>query len=137
MQVTKMIKSPSQVVNEWNDSMILPHPGGVVASGSEEGSVLMSVGGNVILRLNEVATLIWQVLEEGRDKGGLGTDEVLHGLVQLLEGCLVEQVPQKLVERDVYCFLDDLLQRNLLLVITDSDTDRRYQIPDGIFWSKK
>ena len=95
----------SKDVDEQDDTMIVPRHIGV-ADVVEEGSVLMSVGGNVILRLNEVGTLIWQVLEDGRDKGGLEASDVFTGLVPLLEGCLTEPVPRKHVKRDLVDFLE-------------------------------
>jgi hypothetical protein len=110
---------------------------GNTVAGLEEGSVLMSIGGNVILRLNGVGTLIWQVLEEGRNKGGLELRDVLEGLVPLLEGCLAEPIPRKRVKDDVSSFLDALLHKNLIEAIDTSDTRRVYLINRGIFWSRK
>jgi hypothetical protein len=127
----------SKDVNEQDDTMIVPHHRGVAVEGVEEGSVLMSVGGNVILRLNEVGTLIWQVLEDGRDKGGLEAGDVFTRLVPILEGCLTEPVPRKHVKRDLMNFLDVLLQKSLLEAIDISDAKRLYLVPDGIHWSKK
>src|SRR5215217_5846585 len=127
----------SKEVTERDDLMKVPHHRSITAGGLEEGSVLMSVGGNVILRLNEVGTLIWQVLEEGRNKGGLELGEVLDGLVPLLEGCLTEPVPRKRVKSDVLTFLDALLQKNLLEAIDTTDAKKLYRVGDGIFWSKK
>lgn len=128
----------SQAVSEREDTMIVPHHQmGATVGGLEEGSVLMSVSGNVILRLNEVGTLIWQVLEEGKDKGGLELGEVFDELVPLLEGCLAEPIPLTRVKSDVSSFLKVLLQKNLIEAIETSDAKTLYLIPNGIFWSRK
>ena len=137
MQIHKMSTVISNHVGEPDDTMIVPHRMSVAVEEFEEGSVLMSVGGNVILRLNEVGTLIWQVLEEGSSKGGLELGEVFDGLFPLLEGCLAEPVPRKRVKADVSSFLDTLLQKNLIETKDKSDAKKLYLVSSGIFWSKK
>ncbi|HYK20066.1 MAG TPA: PqqD family protein, partial [Pyrinomonadaceae bacterium] len=137
MKAAKMETVIVKNFNEQDDAMLVPHQAEVAVDESEEGSVLMSVSSNVILRLNEMGTLIWQVLEEGRDKGGLEVDEVLHRLVPVLECRLTEPVPRRRVKRDVLSFLDTLHQKKLVEVIDKSHAKRLYLVPGGIFWSKK
>ncbi len=102
----------------------------------EDGSVLFSINGDMMFKLNTVGTLVWEVLEERkRTKTGLTSAEVLDHLVKRLGQCLINPVPLKTVWQDLDRLLRTLAQKDLLLVNMNFEGRVVYRIAEGTFWS--
>src|SRR6266851_4484944 len=118
-------------------SLIIPRDPTRRMAGPTEGSVLLSVKGDVVLKLNSVSTLVWRVLDESKgNKPWLTVSEILSHLVGLLEGCLNNPVPLQIVRQDLERLLHALVQKNLLRVGTDTYGRSVYRSADGVSWSK-
>jgi hypothetical protein len=88
-----------------------------IANQVKDGSILLSVDGDRICRLNGVGALIWIVLEEGRD--GLTITDIVELLSRRFEsinreGHLRYEAPQEQLQRDTEKFLRKLVEKKWL-----------------------
>jgi Transglutaminase-like superfamily/Coenzyme PQQ synthesis protein D (PqqD) len=91
-----------------------------IANQVKDGSILLSVDGDRICRLNGVGALIWIVLEEGRD--GLTITDIVERLSKRFEsinreGLLRYEAPQERLQRDTERFIQKLVEKNWLQTI--------------------
>jgi Transglutaminase-like superfamily/Coenzyme PQQ synthesis protein D (PqqD) len=88
-----------------------------IANQVKDGSILLSVDGDRICRLNGVGALIWIVLEEGHD--GLTITDIVERLSKRFEsinreGHLRYEVTQEQLQRDTEKFLRELVEKKWL-----------------------
>ena len=97
------------------------------------GSVLLSTRDGRMLKLNSIATMVWELLESRTV--GLIEIEISDAVFRLLEQHLPKPPSFEMVREDVQHLLEMLLERQLLLV--EADVNRRYfyRPLDGIWWS--
>jgi hypothetical protein len=88
-----------------------------IANKVKDGSILLSIDGDLICRLNGVGALIWIILEEGR--AGLTAIDIAERLSDRFdsinrEGQLHYEVTQEQLQRDVEKFLAKLVEKKWL-----------------------
>jgi Transglutaminase-like superfamily len=120
-----------------NEPMIIPCDPAMRVEGPAEGSVLLSITGSMVLKLNSVSTLIWQILEENRQtKTGMNSADILRHLSRRLEYCLVESVSLLRVREDCESLLQTLVQKRLVRVLVDDSGNTFYAAADNVILSR-
>ena len=97
--------------------MTSPHPNTDRARKHKDGSVLLSIAGDSVCRLNGVGALTWMILEDTGD--GLSLDEIVRALEQEfaainVEGELRYDVPHEQLQTDTDRFLQMMVSLGLL-----------------------
>jgi hypothetical protein len=119
-------------------AIITPCDSSLREKGPVDGSVLLSVSRDVILKLNSVGTLAWEVFEEGkRKKLWLRDTEAFYGLIGRLERCLSKPIQIQTVRQDFDNLLGTLVLKNLLRADTDVSGHAIYRIAEDTFWSNR
>jgi len=120
-----------------NEPMIIPCDPALRVAGPEEGSVLLSITGSKVLKLNGVSTLIWQILEKNsHTKTGMTSADIFRHLTRRLERCLVEPVPLLRVNEDCDSFLQTLVQKRLVQVLIGNCGHTFYAAADDVILSR-
>lgn len=106
-----------------------------IAKRHKDGSVLLSVSGDLMCKLNGMGALTWIIIEERAH------DWTVADLVQRLserleainrEGVLFYEVSSEQLHRDTVRLLERMVGMGLLYVATDPRGSMVYRIPDGV-----
>ena len=102
---------------------------------NKDGSVLLSIAGDRICKLNGVGALTWMILED--TPAGLTLAEIVHALEQQFEAINAEgelrfDVPAEQLHADTFRFLTNLVTMSLVQVSRDSRGQELYSVKNDV-----